>query len=393
MVAAAVVSLAGCTSSPSPSPSATASPTPTPVPAPRSASDGLANLSADEAVESAGTFGKVGIWAIRSSTLFISTDAGDTWHDVALPARNAFLTQGTTQFLDEAHAWTVSLGPGSTDFTGSTDDIARYVVDRTSDGGRTWKAADVPGNYAGTSASIGFVDDQHGYLLAAAQRHSSGRSTVLRTDDGGAMWSVAGAGPWLGSLLAVSDATTIWAAGQEQAGGEFAQPILAVSRDGGRTFEDVTLPGVQGTTEAQCDCYMPEPPVLVDPSTGYLVVVTLASTPMESRLYRTTDAGLTWTSIADRTDVEASGLAVLDSTHLLLARVNPTSVDLSADGGSTWSTASAGGAWDDTYPLWIGGLPPDIAASLVSLPQTDGRLFGLIRTLDGGRTWQQLRPG
>jgi BNR/Asp-box repeat. len=196
-------------------------------------------ISARGGVDTAGSFRSGGLWAIRGATLFRSTDAGASWAHSSIPVPS-FVTLGMDFLLDASHVWAITLGPGTTGETGSASDVIRYVVSRSANGGTSWRSTQIAGNYAGTTAAIAFADLQHGYLLAAAQRHSFGTSTVLRSSDGGATWSIAGTSPWLGSLLAVSDASTVWAGGQEQAGGDFAQPILAVSRDAGGPGETLS---------------------------------------------------------------------------------------------------------------------------------------------------------
>jgi photosystem II stability/assembly factor-like uncharacterized protein len=362
----------------SPSPSSSLIPTTSPV-------QGLPALSAVDAVDSAGSFGRSGLWAIRGSSLFVSTDSGSTWRRTTIPTWQPFLGPSSDFMLDASRAWAITFGPGTSGDAGGP--VTRYVVSRTSDGGRTWRAANVPGNYPGTSASIEFIDSQHGFFLAAADRLSLGTSVLLRTADAGATWTVAGHGSWLGSLLTVSDPSTIWAGGQQQAGGMFAQPVLAVSRDAGRTWSSVSLAGIAGTTEADCGCYLAQPPLFLDSRTGYVVVVS-----SYTQIYRTTNGGQRWSIIAVRPNVEATGLAVLDPTHLLLPTANPSEIDVTADGGANWATASSGGSWSQTNVSWVASLTASEVAALAWVPGPDSRLLALLLTIDGGRTWQQLRP-
>jgi len=341
-------------------------------------------------VNIAGTFHSDGLWAIRGSTLFRSTDAGGSWAHSSIPVPS-FVGAGMDFLLDASHAWAVTFGPGTTGETGSASDVTRYVVSRSVNGGGTWRSSLIAGNYAGTSASIAFADSRHGYLLAAAQRNSFGTSTVLRTSDGGATWSVAGSSQWLGSLLAVSDPSTVWAGGEEQAGGEFAQPILAVSRDAGRTWRDVALPNIAGTTEAECGCYLPEPPLFIDASIGYVTVVSsFGNGQSYTRIDRTTDGGRTWIEVTDRPDVDATGLAVLDASDWLMPTNGPIAMDASSDGGASWATISPAEAWGTAFAEEVGGLGTSNAFALVMTPGPDARLSALLMTTDGGRTWQQI---
>lgn len=380
--------LVGCASTPSPSPTVVLSPTikpapATPVPSSLAPSPSPSALSDAGAVEQAGTFRDGGLWATRGTTLLISTDGGKTWIHGSLPASTGF---SVVDVLDRLHAWTVTLGPGSTGMTGSSTDVTRYVVSRTVDGGRTWQPSAIASNYADTSASIAFVDATHGYLLAAADRNSFGTSTVLRTADGGATWSVAGSQPWLGTFLTVSDAATVWVGGEEQAGGQFLQPLLAGSRDGGRIWSHVQLPDINGVTETQCRCYLAEPPLFLDAAEGFVTVVSSgADGTFETRIEHTTDGGRTWAVAAHRPGIAGVGLAILDPSHWLLAG---SGIQATADAGATWTTPATGG-WAESSIEWVGAVDAREAAMLVPLAGSDlyRNTSALLLSVDGGVTW------
>jgi photosystem II stability/assembly factor-like uncharacterized protein len=339
----------------------------------------------------AGTFGNAGLWAVRGSTIFTSIDAGTTWQPARIPVSAATPRSGSIVLVDPRHIWSVSLGPDSTGDNGTSTDVTQYLISRTADGGASWQVSTVPGNYPDTSSAIAFVDARHGFLLAAATRFSSGTSWVARTIDGGVTWSRAGSFPNLGSLLAVSDPVTVWAGGEEQAGGTFAQPALTVSRDAGRTWREVALPGVTGMTEAECGCYLAGPPVFVDGTTGFVTVVSSFGGVGDpyTRIERTTDNGRTWAQAAYRPNVQAVGLAILGASDWIMPVVNPTEVDVTADGGATWKTLSAGGAWDQTFPTWTAALGEGRAVVLAPIANR-ADLSALLLTEDGGRTWRQL---
>jgi photosystem II stability/assembly factor-like uncharacterized protein len=399
--------LAGCTSTPSllptlPSPTIQISPgqaTPSSSAGPSFVPTSPVALSASGGVIDAGSFAGGGLWAIRESSLFISTDLGTSWQRHALPVGPSSLVAGWTfAALDARHAWLATYGPGTTGSTGTAADVVDYLVSRTDDGGATWRTTKIAGSYWGTVPALAFADARHGYLLAVATRLSAGASTVLRTIDGGATWVIAATKPWLDGQIAVSDVSTLWAGGQEQAGGLFAQHILAVSRDAGRTWHDAELPGVQGTTEATCGCFLARPPLFTSSSTGFVTVVNAFGSNGQygTTVETTTDGGRTWSEASSRPDIQATGLAVLDSRHWMMTLINPTEVDATVDGGLTWQTAASGGDWADTFAASIGSLGGNDAAALVQLPgeanSASSASMALLLTTDGGRTWRQLFP-
>lgn len=360
--------------------SPTAPPTDTPTATP------LPPVDQSAAADQAGMFAG-GLWAIRGSTLFISTDAGATWHTGTIPmAPGPGLV--TPFVLDPEHAWLVTPGPDSTPQAsqGYPTDVLSLVIDRTTDGGRTWQQSTAPGNYAGTGQSLVFVDALHGFLMCSATRQSdTGLSTVLRTDDGGRTWTVAGTGDWLGSMFAASDAHTLWA-GAEQDAGPVVRPILDVSRDGGRTWGTAALPGLVGpSNQGGAMHYLTEPPVFLDANNGIVAIAANNPTGPVTTFYRTTDGGRTWSKTGDRGADVSYGPAVLDARDWLAPVQYSTSLWATSDAGKTWHTVITSGLPGDAFQVtWIGGLDATHAAALVG----GGSGAELLITADAGRSWK-----
>lgn len=367
---------------PSPSPrstavsssSSSAAPTATPV----------SPVGESAAADQAGTFAG-GLWAIHGSTLFISIDAGATWQTSTIPMASGAL--GTAAFvLNPEHAWSVTPGPGSTPFDGSTTDVLSLVVHWTTDGGRTWEQSTAPGNYPGTAERLVFVDALHGYLMCSAVRQSTGLSTVLRTDDAGRTWSVAGTGAWLGSMFTASDADTVWA-GAEQEAGPVVHPLLDVSRDGGRTWGAVGLPGLVGQSEqgpGGVMRYLTEPPLFLDANNGIVAIASENPTGTVTTFYRTTDGGRTWSKAGDLGSDVSYGPAVLDLRDWLVAVQNSTGLEATSDAGTTWHPVITSGLPVDSQVTWIGGLDATHAAALVA--GSSG--LELLITADAARSWK-----
>ncbi|MGC8635082.1 MAG: WD40/YVTN/BNR-like repeat-containing protein [Candidatus Limnocylindrales bacterium] len=348
----------------------------------------LAPSVAAATVDLAGTFPGGGLWAMRGSAFLVSADAGASWRQSTLPTL-APQSEQMVVVLDAEHAWYVVVGPGASPVTGAPTDILHYAVYRTSDGGRTWQQRAVPGNYPATAASLVFVDPKHGDLLCSAERFSSGTSTVLWTTDGGASWQVVGTAAWIGSMFAASDPSTLWAGAPPEAG-PVAHPLLAASRDGGRTWQDVSLPGLSAGLGGAAR-WLAGPPVFRDASTGVVTVTTINSGfHPETWLYRTSDGGHAWSLVADRPMEAAAGPALLDATHWLLPLVNPLGVAASSDGGFTWhdlGTRGLGGVANPGWIAWIGGLDASHAAALVPTGHASPGPAALYLSADGGASW------
>lgn len=360
------------TPTPTSAPTASASPVPSKgSPAP-SATPGSPPQSA--IVDQAGTFAGGGVWAIRGSTLSISSDAGATW------------TQGTSSIpagsilaafvLDPTHAWVVTVGPGSGPYTGSPTDVRHLVVDRTSDGGQTWQQGTVPGSWGATSQSLVFLDARVGFIMCSAARFSDGTSTVLRTDDGGKSWSVVGTGHWLGSMFTASAGLTLWAGAQPEAGGLAAHPILDASRNGGATWQDARLPGLVGSTGGS----VAAPPTFLDANIGAVAVV-------GAGVYRTTDGGGSWELASDPSVEASAGPALLDATHWLLPTVNPFGLLSTADAGATWQGVTTSGLSNGGWIVWIGAIDATHVAALVPVGHGFPGPAVLFLSADAGHTW------
>jgi photosystem II stability/assembly factor-like uncharacterized protein len=326
-------------------------------------------------------FGKAGIWAVTNGQILTSTDRGSAWQTVGPWGLSS-------DVLDADHAWTVTAGPGSTEQNGSSSDILHFVVSRTSDGGRTWTAASVPGSYPETFAQVRFLSPTMGYLLAAAQRQSDGVGTVLRTIDGGATWHEVSRLTWPGSTFGIASDGILWIGANAEAG-PVAHPLLLSSRDGGKTWPKAVLPGLEGRTGG-ADLYVPEPPVFWTAAEG---IVEVADSAGPVRLYRTADGGRTWTLAAQRpTGGEGGsteGGAFLGPTDWLIAEPGTTGEVLvrSTDGGASW-TAMTPGSIDPSavsiLSLRFWDTRTGIAVAL------EGPRSPLLITLDGGASWTQV---
>ncbi|MHB8958388.1 MAG: WD40/YVTN/BNR-like repeat-containing protein [Candidatus Limnocylindrales bacterium] len=357
-------------------------------------------------VDLVGTFSPHGIWAISGGVLEVSSDAGDTWRVGSAPVATEPSGGGpgglrAATILDASLGWVLASGPGTTSFDGAANDVQSLVVSRTVDGGRTWRSQTLPGNYPGVSASISFPDSLHGFILLTPWRGSSTPGAVLATDDGGATWRTAGASrtwatggmnPWLGSEFTASGTTALWAGANAEAG-PVDHPVLAVSRNGGATWAEVTLPGlagaVGGTVYGGPDVWLTAPPLFTTGSDGWLTVAASGQAFDGTLLYRTADGGKTW-RLASRLGAQASaGVAPLDATHWLLPVDNlPGSALMeTADAGATWQRGpDLADAWSTTS--WFAAPDSGHLAATWSTQDLPDAPPDLLTSRDGGRTWQ-----
>ena len=90
------------------------------------------------------------------------------------------------QFVDKRHGWISAVLDGEQFLYPSVHpvDPHPWAIERTVDGGRTWRISWLPGcGCAG--GELSFYDARHGYVLA---RTWGGNSRLFWTDDGGVSW-------------------------------------------------------------------------------------------------------------------------------------------------------------------------------------------------------------
>src|SRR5438067_8385485 len=159
-----------------------------------------------------------------SRTRLLAGD-GQAWKDVT-PPRVRFQPEDLV-FLDRKHGWF------------ATNDCAagRALVDRTTDGGRTWAAAHVvPTNCAaGSALALLFLDRRHGWLVRTIENGPGAQ--LSSTADGGRTWSRGRDLPLIGRV-AFRSRRDGWLGRSDFR----ALPNLFVTAVGGRTWPPRTPP-------------------------------------------------------------------------------------------------------------------------------------------------------
>jgi len=342
-----------------------------------------------------------------------STDRGAGWQRLeGDPATDTLRMQA--RWFDREHGWGVLYGP--------LFYLSDTIAYRTSDGGATWQFLTLPMKVR----QFGPVNRDSAFAI-----DSEGR--LFRTDDGGAVWSLLsiGSGVMAQRLWTHSPHRLLLAAGD--AGGT----SLFLSTDDGNTWNRSSFTSASGTTQT-----MPE-----------LADLTFADTLVglawgaNNLLYRTVDGGAVWTyagSAVERAKRDSAILPELLSITMASrergwARGYFDEIYATADGGTTWSVQDTGSApaytviagntvvvrrpklhalfaLDEEHAIatgvegnlvvtvngvvWQSMNPPAINEYLTSasFPTTEigwvgGIKGGVLRTADGGMTWQRQRQG
>jgi photosystem II stability/assembly factor-like uncharacterized protein len=360
-----VVLLAACT------------PSPSPVPSPRPwVVYERAELAAAQ-VSHAGAIVSGGFWARRQNVLYTSVDgtAWKRWPD-ELPIRPGALGSSLVVW-DEQRAWVVE----------SANSVAS-----TTNWGADWKSATFPGDCI-EWGGLAFSSVDNGVLVCWNENPPSGR--VVTTQDGGATWSLAQAtagtfSGWIGTHAAAGP-DALWSAAVSQDNGTQSQ--LARSGDGGKTWFDVSVPGLDATYRGGGSVVPLGPPVVDGSDVVFAIALPTASDSGKRRIWHSSDGGRTWTHAELEGFRRRSPVSFLPAGRWFAEGLNPGELNVTNDAGKHWTTVVGQGLPDgirwgmaftsEAQGMMLVGTPDDLPESWIVM----------FVTQDGGQHWAPARIG
>ncbi|HEX8336458.1 MAG TPA: hypothetical protein VF621_06990 [Pyrinomonadaceae bacterium] len=259
---------------------------------------------------------------------------------------------------------------------------------RTTDGGRTWQAGQVPGAAELDFRDVDAFDADTAYLLAIGPGE---RSRIYKTTDGGRNWALQFQNR---RPAAFYDCMAFWDARRGLAVSDPVDGRFLVVRtvDGGRTWDEIDPAGMPPALEGEGGFAASGTCVAVISGGTYAWFGT--GGPGGGRVFRSNDSGRTWlAAAAPLASGKSAGVFSLAFYGSWGVAVGGDYTKEQQAAGNAALTYDAGKSW---WPLGATERPGGYRSSVAYVPGTRGRKLiavgpsGSDYSTNGGRTWKPL---
>jgi len=352
-----------------------------PQPAPLAAAP---NLFAGTAVQDWGWLSPDVGWTLAGGRLLWTQDGGLSWQEKEGPDITA------AAFLDASQGWAIAYPDASGD----------YPLYHTTDGGSSWQVSNLPlpeGDWQ--PLQVAFLDELNGWAVYRGVTSSAfSRGVLLKTGDGGRSWKAYDLP--IGERVAFNTPLSGWTAGGA-AGNE-----LYHTGNGGLTWQPVEISPVGLEREARVNYSLPD---FTNPQEGLLpVMVTPSGGEPRLELYASRDGGLGWelqaVLPATGDELEKVPVAVLNGLGWVTGVGDqvfaaPAGSPKYLPGGDASSASLAVSRLPDQITRlafataqdgWAVTVEGSCQGKKHSASFTCQQVSRQWRTIDGGHTWQEL---
>jgi photosystem II stability/assembly factor-like uncharacterized protein len=321
-------------------------------------------------------------WGVSDTQIVRTNDGGVTWYNVTPPGvtETGYLAASQSEFLDATHAWMQIADPNNFPNGGS--------MVRTSDGGLTWTSTSTPFS----SGSISFLDPNNGWLMADLGVGAGSMAvSVFQTSDGGATWNrsytndpnLEGAGdtlPMSGLKYGIApvDMQTAWIYGVTYSTGT---AYLFRTNDAGKTWSLVPL---DLSTEAR-GAELSVDKLEFTSATQGVLLLRISGPKIRMVVYGTNDGGNTW--IPSSATVPGGNLSDIISAQEIVF-YGTDQFYVTTDAGATWNTISPEIVFGESM-VAMDFATPLIGWVIVADPSGHHTLY---KTENGGLTWFAIIP-
>lgn len=227
-------------------------------------------------------------------------------------------------------------------------------------------------------------------------RHIAFGNGVYRSTDGGTSWEHLGleTSEHIAKIIVhPEDPDTVYVASQGPLWSEGGERGLFVTRDGGKTWENILSAGPwTGVTDLLMD---PRDPDRLYAATWqrHRTVAAYLGTGPESGIHMSEDGGKTWTELTSGLPGGNKGKIGLAMSHQDPDRVY-AAIELDRREGGVWMTTNRGASWTKQSDAVSGGTGPHYYQELYANPHKEGQLFLLSNYTqvsdDHGKTFRYI---